>query len=126
MEETLKEIGTFAAAHWEQIASVVLFVAAFIIGCARKAKKGYTFLEVVTGMIVEMAPEWIKQAEDKGGTGEQKKVYVLNAAVSAAAKAIGRALTDSEVSAVVAKMSQVVEGILETPQKKGVDGKCLK
>ena len=69
MEETLKKIGDFALEHWEQIASVILFVAAFVIGCVRTKKKGYTFLEVMTGILTESAPEWIRAAEAKGGTG---------------------------------------------------------
>ena len=128
MEETLKEIGEFALKHWEQIASVILFVAAFVIGCVRSKKKGYTFIEVMTGILTEQAPEWIRAAEAKGGTGEQKKVSVLNAAVSCATKAMGRALTESEVNAIVTKMSQIIEDVLDTPQKKESEGKnkCLK
>ena len=31
---------------------------------------------------------------------------------------MGRALTESEVNAIVTKMSQIVEDVLDTPQKK--------
>lgn len=108
----------FFIANWQLIASAVLFIVSTIIGICMKRKKGYTFSDILLGLIAEQLPQWISLAEDAGGTGEHKKVQVLNDALNYASKTLGRKLSEEETSFIVSQASEQIERILGTPQKK--------
>lgn len=114
----MHEIKVFLIENWQLIASACLFVVSFVIGLVSKLKKGYTFSDILLGLISEQLPQWISLAEASGGTGEQKKVTVLNEALNYASKTLGRKLSDEEVSFIVTQASEQIEKILGTPQKK--------
>ena len=114
----MHELKEFLIDNWQLIASACLFVVSFVIGLVSKLKKGYTFSDILLGLISEQLPQWISLAEAKGGTGEQKKVQVLNEALNYASKTLGRKLSDEEVSFLVTQASEQIEKILGTPQKK--------
>ena len=115
---SLSEIKAFLVQNWQLIASALLFIVSFIIGLITKRKKGYTFSDILLGLIAEQLPQWISLAEASGGTGEQKKVQVLNDALNYASKTLGRKLSEEETSFVIANASEQIEKILGTPQKK--------
>ena len=119
----LHELKVFFIQNWQLIASATLFVVSFIIGLFSKLKKGVTFSDVIRGLIAEQLPQWISLAEVKGGTGEQKKVQVLNNALNYASKTLGRQLSEAETSFIVQQASDLIEKILNTPQKKEVENK---
>lgn len=114
----LHELKVFFIQNWQLIASACLFIVSFIIGLFSKLKKGVTFSDVIRGLIAEQLPQWISLAEVKGGTGEQKKVQVLNDALNYASKTLGRQLSEAETSFIVQQASDLIEKILCTPQKK--------
>ena len=114
----MEEIKAFLIQNWQLIASACLFVVSFIIGLVSKLKKGYTFSDILLGLISEQLPQWISLAEATGGTGEQKKVQVLNNALNFASKTLGRKLSEEETSFIIANASEQIEKILGTPQKK--------
>ena len=114
----LHELKMFFIQNWQLIASACLFVASFIIGLRSKLKKGYTFSDILLGLISEQLPEWISLAEASGNGGEQKKVEVLNKALNYASKTLGRKLSEEETSFIIANASEQIEKILGTPQKK--------
>lgn len=114
----LHEIKVFFIQNWQLIASALLFVVSFIIGLFSKLKKGVSFSDVIRGLIAEQLPHWISLAEAHGGTGEQKKVQVLNDALNYASKTLGRKLSEAETSFIVSQTSDLIEKILSTPQKK--------
>ena len=114
----MEEIKQFLIQNWQLIASACLFVISFIIGLVSKLKKGYTFSDILLGLISEQLPNWISLAEASGGTGEQKKVAVLNDALNFASKTLGRKLSEEETSFIIANASEQIEKILGTPQKK--------
>ena len=114
----LSEIKAFLVQNWQLIASALLFIISFIIGLITKRKKGYTFSDILLGLIAEQLPKWISLAEASGGTGEQKKVQVLNDALNYASKTLGRKLSEEETSIIIANASEQIEKILGTPQKK--------
>lgn len=114
----MEELKSFFVHNWQLIASAVLFLISFIIGLRSKLKKGYTFSDIILGLISEQLPNWINLAEASGGTGEQKKVQVLNDALNYASKTLGRKLSEEEVSFLIANASEQIEKILGTPQKK--------
>lgn len=114
----LHELKVFFIQNWQLIASATLFVVSFIIGLFSKLKKGVTFSDVIRGLIAEQLPQWISLAEAHGGTGEQKKVQVLNNALNYASKTLGRQLSEAETSFIVQQASDLIEKILSTPQKK--------
>ena len=100
------------------IASVILFVVSFIIGIVTKKKKGYTFSDILLGLIAEQLPSMIKSAENffGAGNGEQKKVMVLNDALNFASKTLGRKLSEEEISFIVTNISKQIEAIGATPK----------
>ena len=114
----LHELKEFFIKNWQLIASALLFIFSFIIGLIAKKKKGYTFSDIILGLIAEQLPQWISLAEASGGTGEQKKVAVLNDALNYASKTLGRKLSEEETSFIIANASEQIEKILGTPQKK--------
>lgn len=108
----------FFIKNWQLIASACLFIVSFIIGLIAKKKKGYTFSDIILGLVAEQLPKWISLAEASGGTGEQKKVAVLNDALNYASKTLGRKLSEEETAFIIANASEQIENILGTPQKK--------
>lgn len=122
----MHELKVFLIENWQLIASACLFVVSFVIGLVSKLKKGYTFSDILLGLISEQLPQWISLAEAKGGTGEQKKVQVLNEALNYASKTLGRKLSDEEVSFLVTQASEQIEKILGTPQKKEAEKQEVK
>lgn len=119
----MEEVKQFFIQNWQLIASAVLFIVAFIVGLITRRKKGYTFQDIIIGLITEQLPMWITAAEAIGGSGEQKKVQVLNNALSYASKTLGRKLSEEETSFIVTQASEQIEKILGTPQSK--EGKKL-
>lgn len=114
----LAELKEFIIKNWQMIASVILFIVSFIIGIATKRKKGYTFSDILLGLIAEQLPIMIKSAENYfgDGNGEQKKVMVLNDALNFASKTLGRKLSEEEVSFIVTNISKQIEAIGATPK----------
>ena len=114
----LNEIKRFILQNWQMIVSVILFVVSFIIGIVTKKKKGYTFSDILLGLIAEQLPVMIKSAENffGAGNGEQKKVMVLNDALNFASKTLGRKLSEEEVSFIVTNISKQIEAIGATPK----------
>ena len=119
----MEEVKQFFIQNWQLIASAILFIVAFIVGLISRRKKGYTFQDIIIGLITEQLPMWITAAEAMGGSGEQKKVQVLNNALSYASKTLGRKLSEEETSFIVTRASEQIEKILGTPQSK--EGKKL-
>ena len=114
----MEEFKTFLIQNWQLLASALLFIFSFVIGLITRRKKGYTFSDILLGLIAEQLPMWISLAESAGGTGEQKKVSVLNDALNYASKTLGRKLSEEETSFIIAQASEQIEKILGTPQKK--------
>ena len=69
----LNVLKIFLINNWQLIASACLFIVSFIIGLITRRKKGYTFSDILLGLIAEQLPQWISLAEASGNTGEQKK-----------------------------------------------------
>ena len=122
----MHELKVFIIETCQLISSDCLFVVSFVIGLVSKLKKGYTFSDILLGLISEQLPQWISLAEAKGGSGEQKKVQVLNEALNYASKTLGRKLSDEEVSFIVTQASEQIEKILGTPQKKEAEKQEVK
>ena len=114
----MEEVKQFFIQNWQLIASALLFIVSSIVAFIARRKKGYSFSDVLLGLISEQLPSWINLAESAGGTGEQKKVQVLNDALNYASKTLGRKLSEEETSFIVAQASEQIEKILGTPQKK--------
>ena len=115
----MEEVKMFFVQNWQLISSAILFVTATIIGLVRAKKSGMSFSEAIHAELSEQLPIFISCAEGKG-TGEQKRVYVLNEGLNYLAKKIGRPLTQTESDLAISYMTEQIENILATPQKKGV------
>ena len=115
----LEELKLFLIQNWQLLASALLFIIATIIGIIRLKKKGMSFQDAIHSQLTEQLPIFISIAENKG-TGEQKRVYVLNEGLNYLSKQLGRPLTQTESDLAIAFMTEQIENILATPQKKGV------
>ena len=123
------ELKNFFINNWQLIVSACLFIISFIFGLITRRKKGYTFSDILLGLISEQLPQWISLAEATGNSREQKKVEVLNSALNYASKTLGRKLSEEETSFIIANASEQIEKILGTPQKKEaekIDAKAKK
>ena len=116
----MEELKEFIIKNWQLLASALLFIIATIIGIIRMKKKGMTFQEIMSGILMEQMPLWVSMAETSGGSGDQKKVFVLNKALNYCASKLGRQLSQEESDLIIAYASEKIETILATPQKKGV------
>lgn len=114
------ELKKFLIQNWQLLASAFLFTIATIIGIVRMRKKGMSFQEIMHGILMEQLPLFVSLAETNGGTGEQKRVYVLNKALNYCSSKIGRPLSQAESDLIVAYVSEKIETILATPQKHNV------
>ena len=114
----MEEFKQFLLQNWQLLASALLFIISSIVAFIARRKKGYSFSDVLLGLISEQLPSWISLAEDNGGTGEQKKVKVLNDALNYASRTLGRKLSEEETSFIITQASEQIEKILGTPQKK--------
>ena len=108
----------FVKSNWKTILMATLIVISIVAAIVSGKKKGLSFGEIVLGIMTEQIPGWVTIAEKDGGTGEHKKVQVLNEAVNYVAKKLGRKLTEEETAFVVTKASEFIESVLLTPQKK--------
>ena len=114
----MEEFKKFLIQNWQLLASALLFIFSSVVALIARRKKGYSFSDVLLGLISEQLPKWISLAEASGGTGEQKKVAVLNDALNYASRTLGRKLSEEETSFIITQASEQIEKILGTPQKK--------
>lgn len=120
----MEELKEFLIKNWQLLASAVLFIGATVIGIIRKKKKGLTFQEILFGTLMEQLPLFVSMAETDGGSGEHKRVFVLNKALNYCSSQLGRPLTEVESDRIISYASEKIETILATPQKKGVAKKA--
>lgn len=108
----------FLANNWYYVLAAVLLVASFTstIIIASK-KKGANIFDTVKEAILENLPYWIMLSESLAG-GETKKANVLSLGVALASKMLGHNLTSEENDYFVAFISEHLEKVLTTPQKK--------
>ena len=114
----MEEFKTFLLANWQIIASILLFVVALTLSLIKGTKKGLSITDILLGFVLDQVPTWINQAELTNGTGEEKRIKVLNNALVLASKQLGRELTEQESSLIVSHVSTKIEEVLSTPQKK--------
>ena len=116
----MEEFVEFLKHNWQLLASAVLFIFATIIGIIRMKRKGMSFSEIMSGLLAEQLPLFVSLAENNGGTGEQKRVFVLNKALNYVAEKLGRPLSQAESDLIIGYATEKIETILANPQKKGV------
>ena len=115
-----EEIRQFMLENWKEIAAVGIFILSSVIALVRARKKGMSFQEAISGILMEQLPLFISESETNGGTGEKKRVFVLNKALTYVSQKLGRPLTQVESDIVISFVGKQIEAILTTPQKKGV------
>ena len=114
----MEEVKNFLLQNWQFILTAALLIATFIIALIKGLKKGLSISDILLGYLLDQVPMCINTAEGTGMTGEEKRVQVLNNALTYAAKQLGRKLNEQEAALIVAHVSTKIEEILSTPQKK--------
>lgn len=108
----------FLMANWYWIAAIILmFVSVFSTVFIAVKKKGANIFDSVKEAILENLPYWIMLSESLAG-GENKKANVLSLGIALASKLLGHNLTSDENDYFVAFISEHLEKVLATPQKK--------
>lgn len=95
--------------------AIVSFIASLIISIKKKGSSN--IIDSVKESILENLPFWCVLSEGLQG-GETKKENVLSLGIALASKLLGRKLTADENDFFVAFISEHLEKILSTPQKK--------
>lgn len=108
----------FVLAHWQSLLAILIALATLLVAIFKGKKEGKSVKEIIIDFITDRLPSYIRETEAHGGTAEQKKSYCLNLALRDAAKEIGHQLTVEEADYIVNKVSDKIEDILSTPQKK--------
>lgn len=116
----MEELKSFLLQNWQFILTVILLVATFIAALIKGLKKGLSISDILLGYLLDQVPTWINSAESSGMSGQEKRIQVLNNALVYASKQLGRALSEQESAVIVSHVSQKIEEILSTPQKKEV------
>ena len=62
----MEELKQFFIHNWQLVVSAVFFIISFIVGLITRRKKGYTFQDIMLGLIAEQAPMWVSLAEAAG------------------------------------------------------------
>lgn len=114
----MEAIKQFILAHWQSILAILIALATLLVAIFKGKKEGKSVKEIIIDFITDKLPSYIRETEAHGGTAEQKKSYCLNLALRDAAKEIGHQLTVEEADYIVNKVSEKIEDILSTPQKK--------
>lgn len=108
----------FVLEHWQALLAILIALATLLVAIFKGKKEGKSVKEILIDFITDRLPSYIRETEAHGGTAEQKKSYCLNLALRDAAKEIGHQLTVEEADYIVNKVSDKIEDILSTPQKK--------
>ena len=109
----------FILANWYYILVAVLAIASFTVSMIVSTKKnrGSNIMESVKLALMEQLPYWAVISEGLV-SGEDKKNNVLQLGLALVSKMLGRNLTADENSYFVAFITEGLEKILATPQKK--------
>ena len=108
--------------HPELIASVVLFVLTIICMIIKRRPKSLDEFVTIISDICKEIPNYIVSVECPGH-GEDKKEKVISLALKETAKRLGRSLTDQETASCWIYYSEMIEKVLEAPQRKeSIDG----
>ena len=109
----------FLLKNWYYIILAVLAIAGFITSLvlSLKRNKGANIWDSVKAALMENIPFWAIISEGLG-SGEAKKDNVLTLGIALVNKLLGRKLTADENDYFVAFISEQLEKVLSTPQKK--------
>lgn len=108
----MTEFLQFVVDNWSQLLSVLISIVTFLV---LLFKKKVTINDTALSMVLMKLPELIKQAEDLYKDGTAKKLHVLSAAVNYYREIGGVSSRD-----IIGVISEKVEDILATPEKKEV------
>lgn len=110
----------FLKNNWKEVIQALVAVVSLIATIIIMKKKGASLSDILNSVLGIQLPIWVASAENTGETGDKKKVTVINCALNHIAKLMGRSLSEEETAFIVTKVSEQIEKILETPQKKEI------
>lgn len=120
MEEIMNVVVEFLKNNWKEVIQALVAVVSLIATIIIMKKKGASLSDILNSVLGIQLPIWVASAENTGETGDKKKVTVINCALNHIAKLMGRSLSEEETAFIVTKVSEQIEKILETPQKKEI------
>lgn len=108
---------SFIISHWEAILSLIFALTSLIFVICKKSK--IKLVDTPWLKLVLKLPEIIKKAETVSPVGHEKKSFVLGVAYAFLADLTGKSIQEISYE-YKDRISQEIEAILETPQKKEV------
>lgn len=113
---TLVDIWNFISNHWRIILEGGLIVILFILQFIKKRPIAYTYKDYISSAL-SLLPYWIQTAEKAfPHDGSKKKAYVMEHAFNYVSKKV--LMTELQMTECKDTISNIIEAILETPQKK--------
>lgn len=107
----------FLKTYWREILEVVALIATVIIATVRK-KPSSSLVSDIKSRLAVLVPALIKQVETPGN-GKEKRDIVVGKCLVAIRGFYGRKLQEDESSYWKQYVSNQIEDVLSTPQKKG-------
>lgn len=107
----------FLKTYWREILEVVVLTVSIIIATVRK-KPSSSLVSDIKARLAVLVPVLVKQVESPGN-GSEKKSIVIGKCLSAVTGFYGRKLQEDESSYWKQYVSNQIEDVLSTPQKKG-------
>lgn len=112
----MQDISNFIVNYWRLILEGVLVVFLFILQLIKKRPVAYTYKDYISSAL-SLLPYWIKTAEQSFNDGSMKKSYVMEHAFKYVSTKV--LMTELQQKECRDTISNIIEAILDTPQKKG-------
>ena len=115
----MQKVIDFICAYWQMIVYVLSIVLMLVLFIVRKRNKINLTNTDLKEELLELLPYFIFSVEKMCLPGTEKKEAVIKTSLDCVSKWLHRDLTEEENKTFTQFISDAVESILETPQKKG-------
>lgn len=117
MKEIWNEIWIFIQTYWKEIITIISSLIALIIALARRQKLVINRDDEIKEKLIESLPDLI-MAVEVPGEGPLKLQTVIKLGLEFVKRLLHRALNDDEIDYFTGIITENVEKILSTPQRK--------
>ena len=113
----MKKVLELLLEYWQLFAAAILLILTIIVSIVKAHKTKGDVFTTLKEQLLEQLPTWISLVEcDKNGP--EKKIQVLQDALTYSSKVLGHKLSDMERDYIISFADKSIEAILGTPQKK--------
>lgn len=117
MKEFLLQVVEFCKVYWREIITILSSVIALVVALIRRQKLVVNRIDEIKERLIESLPDLI-MAVEVPGEGPLKLATVIKLGLELVKKLLNRALKDDEIDYFTGLITENVEKILSTPQRK--------